>query len=269
MNINFFLFPIDHILMANKSMTAKLLDTRAEFDKELAYFSQEIKTLEQINGNFSRQVDDVELKRMNNEYIQKIGHIKERLRADQIRFVNTNKTDNKSIKDYYNDKLKGILTHITELSVKFDKTVEAHKMRCLKIVYPDITEEQVRHVQVDQMGELYKMQMTGQHTAAKDALAYIESRHVEILNLEQSVRELHELFRDMQILVDQQGEQIDTIESHVTHAAIDVEKGNAQLQIAHVYQKKSRKRMMCLCMCLLLILAIVIIVPVTITALKK
>lgn len=255
--------------MTTKSVSEQLLDSRSEFEKELSYFSQEIKFLESIVNKFPHQIAEAELVRMNNEYIQKITQIKNRIRVTQVRFVTTNKKDTQIIKSYYNEKLTGILTCITNISIRFDKIVETRKMRFLKIVYPDITEEQVRQIQIDQLGDLYKLQMTGQHKVATDALAYIESRHVEILNLERSVRELHELFRDMSILVEHQSEHLDTIEANITQAAIDVEKGAVQIQDAHVYQKKSRKSMMCLCVCLLLILVALIIIPITVTSLKK
>ena len=38
------------------------------------------------------------------------------------------------------------------------------------------------------------------HEAAKDAVAYIESKHRDVLRIEQSIQELHQLFLDMAIL---------------------------------------------------------------------
>ena len=47
---------------------------------------------------------------------------------------------------------------------------------------------------------------------------------------------VNEIFRDLALLVHEQGEVIDSIESHIEHAAINVEEGNKQLLRAKTYQ---------------------------------
>ena len=49
----------------------------------------------------------------------------------------------------------------------------------------------------------------------KQMMADIEQRHADILKLEQSIIELHDLFIEMSILVEVQGEHVDRIESKV------------------------------------------------------
>lgn len=79
------------------------------------------------------------------------------------------------------------------------------------------------------------------HSQAKDALAYIENKHKEIMALEQSIMELHQLFLDMAILVEAQGELIDQIEYNVTESVAYTAEGVKQLKAANKYAKKSRK----------------------------
>ncbi|KER34324.1 hypothetical protein T265_00165 [Opisthorchis viverrini] len=76
---------------------------------------------------------------------------------------------------------------------------------------------------------------------ARQNAADIEARHEDILKLEKSIRELHELFIDLAALVDSQSELLDRIEynvdatqDHITGAVIATKK-------AKEYQKKSRK----------------------------
>lgn len=83
--------------------------------------------------------------------------------------------------------------------------------------------------------------MDRNHAAAKDALTYIENRHREILRLEQSIRELHQLFVDMAVLVEAQGELIDQIEYNVSQSVAYTRKTNEELRAANKLQKKSRK----------------------------
>lgn len=78
---------------------------------------------------------------------------------------------------------------------------------------------------------------------ATQALAYVENKHNEIVTLTNSVKEVHQLFQDLAILVDNQGEIIDDIEENCRKASEYVEKGVENLHEAHVYQKKARKKM--------------------------
>ena len=59
--------------------------------------------------------------------------------------------------------------------------------------------------------------------------------------MERNLNELHQVFLDMAVLVQAQGEQIDNIESHVDRASSFVQHGNQQLQKARFLQKNTRK----------------------------
>lgn len=77
--------------------------------------------------------------------------------------------------------------------------------------------------------------------AAKNALADIQDKHRDIMKLEQSIVELHQLFVDMSVLVETQGEMLDQIEYSVQQAHAFVEKGVKSLEQAKQSQKDSRK----------------------------
>lgn len=75
---------------------------------------------------------------------------------------------------------------------------------------------------------------------ARQTLADIEARHEEIMKLEKSIREVHDLFVDMATLIEKQGDKIDSIESHITNTRDFVEKAVEQTKEALVYQGKAR-----------------------------
>ncbi|GCB59909.1 hypothetical protein scyTo_0011019, partial [Scyliorhinus torazame] len=52
----------------------------------------------------------------------------------------------------------------------------------------------------------------------KQALNEIETRHHEIIKLENCIRELHDMFMDMAMLVESQGDVVNSIEQNVTNA---------------------------------------------------
>ena len=84
----------------------------------------------------------------------------------------------------------------------------------------------------------------------------IVEREAEIRNIEQSVGELNELFRDVAHIVHEQGDQLDLISANVDNTRMDTQGADLELRSASRYQKNARGK----ACCLLLILAIVVII---------
>ncbi|XP_077468304.1 syntaxin-1A isoform X2 [Stigmatopora argus] len=75
----------------------------------------------------------------------------------------------------------------------------------------------------------------------EQAMNEIETRHNEIIKLENSIRELHDMFMDMAMLVESQGEMIDRIEYNVEHSVDYVERAVSDTKKAVKYQSKARR----------------------------
>ncbi|GAB2272552.1 hypothetical protein Dimus_007373 [Dionaea muscipula] len=94
-----------------------------------------------------------------------------------------------------------------------------------------------------------------------DTLAEIHERHDAVREVERKLLELQQIFLDMAVLVEAQGDMLDNIESQVSSAVDHVHQGNDALQRAKALQKNSRK-WMCIAIIILLIIATVIVVGV-------
>ncbi|EHY55520.1 SNAP receptor [Exophiala dermatitidis] len=96
--------------------------------------------------------------------------------------------------------------------------------------------------------------------AQQDEVDYQENliieREGEIRQIEQSVGELNELFRDVATLVRDQGDLIDAIDVNVENTLTDTRGADVELRSASRYQKAARNK----ACCLLLILAIVLLI---------
>ena len=84
--------------------------------------------------------------------------------------------------------------------------------------------------------------LRGAADPVKDAYAHAADRYQDVLKLEQSVAELHQMFLDFALLTEQQGEMLDQIEYQVKAAGEYVEEGNVDIKKAIQYQKEIRKR---------------------------
>ncbi|KAF9661198.1 hypothetical protein SADUNF_Sadunf19G0043000 [Salix dunnii] len=94
-----------------------------------------------------------------------------------------------------------------------------------------------------------------------DTLAEIQERHDAVRDLERKLLDLQQVFLDMAVLVDAQGDMLDNIESQVSNAVDHVQSGNVALQKAKKLQRNSRK-WMCIAIIILLIIVVIIVVAV-------
>jgi t-SNARE complex subunit (syntaxin) len=101
---------------------------------------------------------------------------------------------------------------------------------------------------------------------ARKTLAELQERHQDIMMIEKSIVELHQLFVDMSVLVEQQGDLIDQIENHVGQAASYTGQAAVELQQAVKYQKSAlRKKWILISFVLLILLAVGIFAGITIS----
>jgi syntaxin 1B/2/3 len=94
-----------------------------------------------------------------------------------------------------------------------------------------------------------------------DTLAEIQERHRAVKGLEQSLMELHQIFLDMAVLVEAQGELLDNVERQVARSVEYVQSGTAALQDAKRLQKNTRK-WMCCAVGVLLVIALIVVLAV-------
>ncbi|KAF3976733.1 hypothetical protein CMV_000131 [Castanea mollissima] len=94
-----------------------------------------------------------------------------------------------------------------------------------------------------------------------NTLEEIQERHDVVKEIEKKLLDLHQIYLDMAVLVEAQGEILDNIENQVTNAVDHVKSGTDALQTAKTLQRKSRKCMM-IAIILLLVIAIIIVLSI-------
>ncbi|CAK9233502.1 unnamed protein product [Sphagnum troendelagicum] len=94
-----------------------------------------------------------------------------------------------------------------------------------------------------------------------ETIREIQERHDSVKEIEKSLLELHQIFMDMAVLVEAQGEQLNNIEAQVNRSASYVERGTTQLRIAKSHQRSARK-WTCIGIILLIVLVLIIVIPI-------
>ncbi|KAK0464071.1 t-SNARE [Armillaria novae-zelandiae] len=94
-------------------------------------------------------------------------------------------------------------------------------------------------------------------------LAYQESliqeRENDIREIESGIHELAEIYRDLGMIVGEQGEMLDNIEANISSVALDTSRASEELTTAAHYQRKAGKRAACLMIVLTVVTAIVLL----------
>lgn len=85
----------------------------------------------------------------------------------------------------------------------------------------------------------------------EDDIRLIEERESTIRQLESDIMDINEIFKDLGLMIHEQGDVIDSIEANVETAEVHVQQGTQQLSRAADYQRRSRKKMCILILVLL------------------
>uniref|UniRef100_I3KY44 Syntaxin 11a n=2 Tax=Oreochromis niloticus TaxID=8128 RepID=I3KY44_ORENI len=117
----------------------------------------------------------------------------------------------------------------------------------------EIMGKEVTREQIDEMIETGKWNVFSDNLllegrTARSALNEIENRHKELLELEGRIRDIHELFFQMAMLVEQQGCMLDNIEANVGATQDYVAKASAHIKQAKIYKESNPcKKLFCCC----------------------
>lgn len=89
----------------------------------------------------------------------------------------------------------------------------------------------------------------------------VQERDEEIMHIARSIEELAEIFKELNVLVVDQGTLLDRIDHNVDMTLDTVKDGVKHLQTAEKYQKSARP-MWCIGLLMLLIIAMIIVIAV-------
>ncbi|EOD30979.1 syntaxin E [Emiliania huxleyi CCMP1516] len=84
-------------------------------------------------------------------------------------------------------------------------------------------------------------------------------REAGITSIQRAVNDVSEIFQDLALLVNEQGTQIDNIQTNIETAAASTTRGVRELVRADASQRRQRKRTCCLMMCVLVIILIIVL----------
>mmetsp|Transcript_610 Transcript_610/g.879 ORF Transcript_610/g.879 Transcript_610/m.879 type:complete len:293 (+) Transcript_610:27-905(+) len=239
----------------------------------LSSFRHNIASIEEIYGQFVTSVTNDQAKETADQLddlIDETNSLTHKVRDALKKMESENKTQGESSESRIRVNMHNTLTvKFLDLMTQYQEAQRSYKdkntdklRRQFRIVNPEMTNEEIeKAIESGETRNVFAAKITQAkyQQEAEDALNYVQNKHKQIKKLESSINELHQLFVDMAVLVEAQGELVNQIEKNVGDAVVYTEKGVQQLKKANEYQRSSRKKMCCLMICLMIIIMVVVI----------
>ncbi|XP_027431640.1 syntaxin-2 isoform X2 [Zalophus californianus] len=142
-----------------------------------------------------------------------------------------------------------VMTEYNEAQTLFRERSKGRIQRQLEITGRTTTDDELEEMLETGGPSVFTADIISDSQITRQALNEIESRHKDIMKLETSIRELHEMFTDMAMFVETQGEMINNIEKNVMNAADYVEHAKEETKKAIKYHSKARRDPDPICWC--------------------
>mmetsp|Transcript_5916 Transcript_5916/g.13602 ORF Transcript_5916/g.13602 Transcript_5916/m.13602 type:complete len:308 (+) Transcript_5916:150-1073(+) len=161
-------------------------------------------------------------------------------------------------------KFVDVMKEYQNAQTKYKTDIKKKVKRQVQIVKPDATSEEIDAVFKSGGGSgqvLKSAILTGAASdSIQNAFQTVADKYQDVLTLEASVMELHQMFLDFALLTEKQGELLDQIEHQVQEAGDYIDQGNTELVSAIQLAKSIQYKRLCCCILMLVLIGILLAV---------
>ncbi|KAM4594868.1 syntaxin-3 [Fundulus diaphanus] len=239
---------------------AQIEDIRTSIDKideSVTEIKKLYSTILSAPTSDQKTQDDVEtltneIKKSANNARNKLKSIERQLESNTDERASADLRIRKSQHAILAKKFVEVMTKYNEAQMDFRDKSKGRIARQLEITGKKTTDEELEEMLEGGNSAVFTAGIT-ESKINQQALNEIEARHKDIMRLESSIKELHDMFVDIAMLVENQGGMIDRIESNMDQSVGFVERAVADTKKAAKYQQEARrKQMMIFCCCAIL-----------------
>ncbi|XP_068254100.1 syntaxin-3 isoform X2 [Nyctibius grandis] len=180
-----------------------------------------------------------EIKKMANSVRNKLKSMERNIEQDEAR-SSADLRIRKSQHSVLSRKFVEVMTKYNEAQVDFRERSKGRIQRQLEITGKNTTDEELEEMLESGNPSIFTSGIMDSQIS-KQALSEIEGRHKDIVRLESSIKELHDMFVDIAMLVENQGGLLDNVEQHMARTAEHVERAQQQTKAARQYQGQARR----------------------------
>uniref|UniRef100_A0A669DQL9 Syntaxin-3 n=1 Tax=Oreochromis niloticus TaxID=8128 RepID=A0A669DQL9_ORENI len=181
-----------------------------------------------------------DIKKLANGARNKLKTIERNLESEEQERVSADTRIRKSQHAVLSRKFVEVMTKYNEAQVDFRERSKGRIQRQLEITGKATTDEELEEMLEGGNAAVFTAGIIDSGIS-KQALNEIEARHKDIVRLESSIKELHDMFVDIAMLVESQGGMIDRIESNMDQSVGFVERAVADTKKAAKFQQEARR----------------------------
>ncbi|XP_049867549.1 syntaxin-1A isoform X4 [Pectinophora gossypiella] len=209
----------------------------------------------QSDEKMKQELEDLmaEIKKNANKVRGKLKHMEQEIEQEDSHTTSADGRIKKTQQLTLSRKFVEIMTEYNRTQTDYRDRCKARIQRQLEITGRATTDDELEDMLEQPNTAVFTQGIIMDTQQAKQTLADIEARHADIIKLETSIRELHDMFMDMAMLIESQGEMIDRVEFHVTQAAEYVETATKETKAALKYAEKARRKKIMIMLCLILL----------------
>lgn len=142
----------------------------------------------------------------------------------------------------------GVMSEYNEAEMGQRENCKTRIQRQAEIMGKEVTREQIDEMIETGKWNVFSDNLLLEGKSARSALNEIENRHKELLELEGRIRDIHDLFFQMALLVEEQGCMLNNIEASVCATEDYVANATEQIKKAVKYKKNNPcKKLFCCC----------------------
>ncbi|TMS12186.1 syntaxin-11 [Larimichthys crocea] len=253
------------VIFENTSEIDDILKEAHSLRKEISLLQLEVERLNTHNERYATSVNRLTLLKKDSDSIakriqQRGEALYNRLQAlgDEKKQLEVKEGPNSAVSriarvqyDTLTRAFHDVMNEYNEAEEMQKKTCRGRIQRQASIMGAQITDDQL-DVIVDKGGEGWdelsqSLQIPGGRSS-RWAMCEIKGRHRELVDLEARLKEVHNLFRDMAMLVEEQGCKINTIEANVCATVEYVDKVNDEMKKALQYRRRNPFLHCCPCL---------------------
>ncbi|XP_053560542.1 syntaxin-19-like [Bombina bombina] len=144
--------------------------------------------------------------------------------------------------------------HFQNIMVKYNETITLKQFKCrtfiirqLEVAGKEVSEQEVNKMLEQGKWDVFNENLLTEVKITKVKLSELEQKHKELMNLENQIKELKDLFLHIFLLVEEQGELINNIELATSNTADYIQNSQDHFKLAVKYKRRNPCRTLCCC----------------------
>lgn len=233
----------------------KLQNDITDLSENVTKFGQQQKILVSSMRRFSVLKKDSNITKDIKDQAESIKNRLDSL-SNQVQKVETETGSSSSLTRILKNHHAALFRSFQSIMLRYNDAIMSKQAKCktfiirqLEVAGKEVSEEEVNKMVDQGKWDVFNGNLLTEVKITKGQLSEIEQRHKELITLENQIKDLRDIFLQIYILVDEQGEALNNIEMATKNTEDYVQKTNEKFKSAVRYKRRNPCKTLCCCCC--------------------